>query len=136
MTNWPRRLRRAALLAAACLPLSACGTPHTHAEGLLGAAPDPGYAWLYPETMSREVRWVPGASHPGFPNIVAAAAPDRWRPLPGYAWNDAAADPAAATAPRPSAAALAVHWQQGLGHPSLPHLRSGATPGQWRAGPG
>jgi hypothetical protein len=90
--------------------------------------PEPGYTWVIdpPPPGDLRVRWVPGSSYEGHPNIVSAEEEGRWYPEPGYKW---VIDP-------PSPGDFRVRWVPGKQSSVHPHVVSSESEGQWQPAPG
>jgi hypothetical protein len=68
--------------------------------------------------------WKAGNRHPTQPNVVAGAAPNEWRPAPGYSWVNESNDD------------LRVEWSPGRAHPDHPNVVAGSEEGKMIPAPG
>lgn len=106
----------------------------------------------------READWKPGSPHPRVPDVVAGSAAGKWRPAPGFRWENPdrfgpvvwapgeahpefahviASDTTRRWHPEPGYIWVTpgklgpVRWDEGREHPSYPHVYSASQEGVW-----
>lgn len=127
-TNWLR-----ATILTSSLLLAACTPEHSKSVGFLQWEVDPGYQWIDKDAFLKKAKWVAGLRHPGHPRLLSSDAEGSWIPMAGYQWGATGTEGASADySGRTLDEDLAVHWQPGVTHPSLPHIFTLAQQGRWR----